>query len=43
MTFVFSYLTIKYFIAFVRKRSLDIFAYYRFALAAVILLLWFSQ
>src|SRR3989338_9108211 len=43
MTFVFSYFTIKYFIAFVRKHSLDIFAYYRFSFAAVILLLWFSQ
>ncbi|MEK7067699.1 MAG: undecaprenyl-diphosphatase UppP [Patescibacteria group bacterium] len=42
MSFVFSYFTIKYFIAFVRKYSLDIFAYYRFLLAAVILWLWLS-
>lgn len=42
MSFVFSYFTIKYFIAFVRKYSLDIFAYYRFLLAAAVLWLWLS-
>ncbi len=39
ISFIFGFLTIKYFLVFVRKNSLNIFAYYRFVLAIIILLL----
>ncbi|PIR93223.1 undecaprenyl-diphosphatase UppP [Candidatus Falkowbacteria bacterium CG10_big_fil_rev_8_21_14_0_10_43_10] len=43
IAWVVSYFVIKYFIVFVKKYSLNIFAYYRFALAAIILFLWLAQ
>lgn len=41
ISFVFGYLTIKYFLIFIKKNSLNIFAYYRIALAIVILATWY--
>jgi len=43
MSFVFGWLAIKYFLKFVRSNSLAIFAYYRIALACLILILYFIK
>lgn len=39
MSFILGYFTIKYFLKFVEKHSLNIFAYYRFVLAVIILIM----
>jgi len=42
LSFIFSYLTIKYFLIYVKRYSLDIFAYYRIFLALLLFIVIYS-
>jgi len=41
MSFIFGFIAIKYLLIYVKNNSLNVFAYYRFLLAVIILAIWF--